>query len=144
MKKLYIIFGAIALLLVLQHVLSLGSFAEPINLASLDGITQSLDTENSDTTGSAVDGLKKFYNFTGFANATSGNLIMIVIGIIFIYLGIKYDYEPLLLIPIGAGVIIGNIPFVAGNQTGIYESGSVLNYLYFGVVKGIHPPLIFL
>ena len=69
---------------------------------------------------------------------------MILIGIIFIYLGIKYDYEPLLLIPIGAGVIIGNVPFVAGNQTGIYESGSVLNYLYFGVVKGIYPPLIFL
>jgi oxaloacetate decarboxylase beta subunit len=69
---------------------------------------------------------------------------MIIIGIIFIYLAIKFDYEPLLLIPIGAGVILGNIPFVAGNQTGIYESGSVLNYLYFGVVKGIYPPLIFL
>jgi len=69
---------------------------------------------------------------------------MILIGIIFIYLAIKFDYEPLLLIPIGTGVIIGNIPFVAGNQTGIYETGSVLNYLYFGVVKGVYPPLIFL
>jgi Na+-transporting methylmalonyl-CoA/oxaloacetate decarboxylase beta subunit len=59
---------------------------------------------------------------------------------------LKYDYEPLLLVPIGTGVLIGNIPFVldAGLQVGIYESGSVLNYLYFGVVKGVYPPLIFL
>jgi oxaloacetate decarboxylase beta subunit len=50
----------------------------------------------------------------------------------------------LLLIPIGTGILIGNIPFVAGNQIGIYEDGSVLNYLYFGVIKGVYPPLIFL
>ena len=92
----------------------------------------------------AIDGIKQFYSYTGFANTSPGNIIMILIGIIFIYLGIKFDYEPLLLIPIGVGVIIGNIPFVAGNQTGIYEDGSVLNYLYFGVIKGIYPPLIFL
>jgi oxaloacetate decarboxylase beta subunit len=92
----------------------------------------------------AFHGIQEFYNYTGFANATLGHILMILIGIIFIYLGIKFDYEPLLLIPIGAGVIIGNIPFVAGNQTGIYETGSVLNYLYFGVVKGVYPPLIFL
>jgi len=71
---------------------------------------------------------------------------MIVIGLFFIFLAIKFDYEPLLLIPIGTGIIIGNIPFLqgAGLQVGIYEHGSVLNYLYFGVVKGIYPPLIFL
>lgn len=99
--------------------------------------------QNSEDHG-AYNGLLKFYHYTGFANATSGNLLMILIGIIFIYLAIKFDYEPLLLIPIGTGIIIGNIPFVAGNQTGIYETGSVLNYLYFGVVKGVYPPLIFL
>ena len=92
----------------------------------------------------AFDGIKQFYSYTGFANATAGHIIMIVIGLIFIYLGIKFDYEPLLLIPIGTGVMLGNIPFVAGNMTGIYETGSVFNYLYFGVVKGIYPPLIFL
>ncbi|NNK75804.1 MAG: sodium ion-translocating decarboxylase subunit beta, partial [Maribacter sp.] len=92
----------------------------------------------------AFHGIQQFYNYTGFANATWGHILMILIGIVFIYLGIKFDYEPLLLIPIGVGVIIGNIPFVAGNQTGIYETGSVLNYLYFGVVKGVYPPLIFL
>ncbi|MDN3642696.1 sodium ion-translocating decarboxylase subunit beta [Lutimonas halocynthiae] len=144
MKKLFIIFGAIALLLLLQPILSMGSLAEPIEFASNNVITQSADVEADSSVSGAFHGLKRFYSFTGFANATSGNLIMILIGIVFIYLGIKYDYEPLLLIPIGAGVIIGNVPFVAGNQTGIYESGSVLNYLYFGVVKGIYPPLIFL
>ncbi len=144
MKKLFIIFGSLALLLLLQPLMSLGSLAEPIEIASLDGISQNIDNELRLTVSGAFNGLKRFYNYTGFANATSGNLIMILIGIIFIYLGIKYDYEPLLLIPIGAGVIIGNVPFVPGNQTGIYESGSVLNYLYFGVVKGIYPPLIFL
>ncbi|BDD05154.1 sodium ion-translocating decarboxylase subunit beta [Aureibacter tunicatorum] len=89
-------------------------------------------------------GLLEFFGNTGFLNASIGNIAMIFIGLIFIYLAIKFDYEPLLLIPIGTGILIGNIPFVAGNQIGIYESGSVLNYLYFGVVKGIYPPLIFL
>jgi oxaloacetate decarboxylase beta subunit len=71
---------------------------------------------------------------------------MITVGLIFLFLAIKYDYEPLLLVPIGTGIMIGNIPFLldAGLQVGIYEEGSVLNYLYFGVVKGIYPPLIFL
>ncbi|MCK5822361.1 MAG: sodium ion-translocating decarboxylase subunit beta [Bacteroidales bacterium] len=71
---------------------------------------------------------------------------MLLVGLLFIFLAIKYDYEPLLLIPIGTGILIGNIPFMAdaGLQLGIYEEGSVLNYLYFGVTRGIYPPLIFL
>lgn len=144
MKKLFIIIGAISLLLLLRPLLGLGDTTEAMNLASLGNFDQVLETDIGDSVDGAFDGLKQFYSYTGFANARFGNLIMILIGIIFIYLGIKYDYEPLLLIPIGAGVILGNIPFVAGNQTGIYEEGSVLNYLYFGVVKGIYPPLIFL
>nr|MBP7850737.1 sodium ion-translocating decarboxylase subunit beta [Lentimicrobiaceae bacterium] len=61
-------------------------------------------------------------------------------------LAIRYDYEPLLLIPIGVGILLGNIPFKldSGLMLGIYEKGSVLNYLYFGVTSGIYPPLIFL
>ncbi|OFX89234.1 MAG: glutaconyl-CoA decarboxylase subunit beta [Bacteroidetes bacterium GWF2_33_16] len=93
-------------------------------------------------------GVLVFYEFTGFAHATRGHLIMLLVGLIFIFLAIKYDYEPLLLIPIGFGIIIGNIPFFQAEgfnlQLGIYEQGSVLNYLYFGVLKGIYPPLIFL
>ncbi len=93
-----------------------------------------------------MEGLQKFFDFTGFANVTIGHVVMILVGLIFIYLAIKKEYEPLLLIPIGFGIIIGNIPFFesAGLQLGIYEDGSVLNFLYFGVLKGIYPPLIFL
>ncbi len=92
----------------------------------------------------ALKGVSVFISYTGFYNITLGHVVMIIVGLVFIWLAIKYDYEPLLLIPIGTGIIIGNIPFVAGNQVGIYEDGSVLNYLYFGVVKGVYPPLIFL
>jgi oxaloacetate decarboxylase beta subunit len=69
---------------------------------------------------------------------------MLVAGLFFIFLGIKYNYEPLLLVPIGTGILLGNIPFVPGFNIGVYEDGSVLNYLYFGVRQGIYPPLIFL
>ncbi len=93
-----------------------------------------------------MEGLKHFISFTGFANLTIGHVIMIIVGLLFIYLAIKKEYEPLLLIPIGFGILIGNIPFLenVGLQIGIYENGSVLNYLYYGVLKGIYPPLIFL
>lgn len=96
----------------------------------------------------AISGIQKFLRYSGFANATPGHLIMIVIGLFFIFLAIRFDYEPLLLIPIGTGIIIGNIPFFQAPginlQIGIYQEGSVLNYLYYGVTKGIYPPLIFL
>ncbi len=88
--------------------------------------------------------LEQFWNFTGFANCTWPNLIMICVGLLFIYLAIKHDFEPMLLVPIGFGILIGNIPFQPGNEIGIYEEGSVLNILYQGVVKGWYPPLIFL
>lgn len=90
------------------------------------------------------ENLQTFLNFTGFANATPGHLIMIVIGLVFLYLGIAKKFEPMLLVPIGFGILVGNIPFSPGCQIGIYEDGSVLNYLYFGVLKGVYPPLIFL
>lgn len=91
-----------------------------------------------------VDNLEKFLEYTAFANMSWGNLIMIIIGLIFIALAIIKEYEPYLLVPIGFGIILGNIVSVPGLQIGIYEEGSVLNYLYFGVIKGIYPPLIFL
>ncbi len=96
----------------------------------------------------ATHGLLNFYEFTGFANATGGHMVMILIAFIFIFLAIKYDYEPLLLIPIGMGIIIGNIPmFQAVDfnlKLGVYEPGSVMNILYQGVLQGWYPPLIFL
>lgn len=93
-------------------------------------------------------GIKQFFRYSGFRNVTKGHLIMMIIGLFFIYLAIRYDYEPLLLIPIGSGILLGNIPFFQDGginlQIGVYQEGSVLNYLYFGVLKGIYPPLIFL
>ena len=90
------------------------------------------------------ESLQQFFQYTGFASFTWQHGVMILIGIIFIYLAIKKDWEPLLLIPIGFGMIIGNIPFVQGLNIGIYEQGSVMNILYQGVQTGWYPPLIFL
>ncbi len=90
------------------------------------------------------ENLHTFFTYTGFANVTWGHIAMILIGMVFIYLAIVKHFEPMLLVPIGFGIIIGNIPFFPGIEIGIYEDGSVLNYLYFGVVKGLYPPLIFL
>jgi oxaloacetate decarboxylase beta subunit len=69
---------------------------------------------------------------------------MILIGLLFIALAIIKDYEPLLLVPIGFGILLGNVPAAAGMAVGVYDPGSVLSYLYFGVSQGIYPPLIFL
>lgn len=90
------------------------------------------------------DSLQQFWSFTGFYNCTWQHLVMVAIGLIFIFLGIVKKWEPLLLVPIGFGIIVGNIPLPSGMQVGIYEDGSVLNILYQGVVKGWYPPLIFL
>ena len=105
-----------------------------------------------------MDILVEFGKTTGFWSMTWGNAIMIMIGIAFITLAIRKDYEPLLLVPIGMGAIIGNIPVIEGMSLSVYDeakwilegdeiryqSGSVLSYLYFGVRQGIYPPLIFL
>ena len=175
------------------------------------------------------EGLRNFWLLTGFRNCKLGNIIMILVGILFIFLAIRFEFEPMLLIPIGTGIIVGNIPFFQGFgvsfadamanlqaldpatlnfdldtakallvavfgdnpgdkhmvlseaikqvehlnmadyglvnndiegvkglmtsvfqsgelnlQTGLYQKGSVLNYLYFGVTSGVYPPLIFL
>ncbi len=90
------------------------------------------------------DHLGQFFGYTAFANFTVGHIIMITIGLIFIYLAIAKEYEPMLLVPIGFGILVGNIAFYPGLKIGIYEQGSVLNYLYFGVIQGVYPPLIFL
>jgi len=175
------------------------------------------------------EGLRNFWILTGFRNCKIGNIIMILVGILFIFLAIRFEFEPMLLIPIGTGIIVGNIPFFQGFgvtfadamanlqaldpatlnfdldtakallvavfgdnpgdkhmvlseaikqvehlnmadyglnnndiegvkglmtsvfqsgelnlQTGLYQKGSVLNYLYFGVTSGVYPPLIFL
>jgi oxaloacetate decarboxylase beta subunit len=90
--------------------------------------------------------LTEFWHLTGFYNATWQHLVMLAVGLFFIWLAIKKDFEPMLLVPIGFGMLIGNVPFntEAGLEVGIYEEGSVLNILYNGVSAGWYPPLIFL
>lgn len=90
------------------------------------------------------ESLSTFWQFTGFYNCEWTNMVMLLVGIFFIYLAIKRNFEPLLLVPIGFGMLIGNIPFQEGMDIGIYEPGSVLNILYNGVQNGWYPPLIFL
>ena len=91
-----------------------------------------------------IENISQFFQYTGFANGDWKYLIMILIGLLLIYLAIKKDWEPMLLIPIGFGIIMGNIPLFPGLSVGVYEEGSVLNILYYGVQKGFYPPLIFL
>ena len=93
-----------------------------------------------------MQNLQEFWHLTGFYNATWEHLVMLLVGLFFIWLDIKKNFEPMLLVPIGFGILIGNIPFntTAGLEVGIYEEGSVLNILYNGVSAGWYPPLIFL
>ena len=93
-----------------------------------------------------MQNLQEFWHLTGFYNATWEHLVMLLVGLFFIWLAIKKNFEPMLLVPIGFGILIGNIPFntTAGLEIGIYEEGSVLNILYNGVSAGWYPPLIFL
>ncbi|MBM4403692.1 MAG: sodium ion-translocating decarboxylase subunit beta [Candidatus Cloacimonetes bacterium] len=88
--------------------------------------------------------LLQFFQTTGFWNVTWGNGLMIVAGLFFVWLGIYRQYEPLLLVPIGFGIVVGNIPGVDLMGSGVNDEGSVLYYLYYGVKSGIYPPLIFL
>jgi oxaloacetate decarboxylase beta subunit len=106
--------------------------------------------DNAQGTGSfienAIKGVKTFLGYSGFANGTLKHGLMILAGLLFLFLAIRHNFEPLLLVPIGMGILIGNVPFMlnAGMEIGIYEEGSVLHYLYFGVTAGVYPPLIFL
>ncbi len=93
--------------------------------------------------------LLAYLDDTGFGRAEIGNIVMIVIGLVMIYLAIKKDYEPLLLVPIGFGIIAGNIPYnpelmPIGYQDVLGGQHSVFSLFYMGVKSGLFPPLIFL
>ncbi|MBD3226252.1 MAG: sodium ion-translocating decarboxylase subunit beta [Caldithrix sp.] len=98
-----------------------------------------------------MDVLLRLIETTGFANMTLNHFIMIVIGCVAIYLAIVKKFEPLLLLPIGFGIIVGNIPYAEGLPLGVYDTvangasqDSVFSLIYYGVTSGIFPPLIFL
>ena len=90
------------------------------------------------------DLFSQFLLNTGYFLADYRHVIMIIVGCVFLYLGTAKRYEPLLLVPIGFGILVGNIPFFKGFGIGIYEANSVLHYLYFGVTTGVYPSIVFL
>ncbi len=81
----------------------------------------------------------RFLESTGFLAITWQQLVMIGVGCLLLYLAIAKGFEPLLLIPIGFGAILVNIPL-----TGILEDDGLLHYFYFGIQAGIFPPIIFM
>ena len=151
MKRILTIAGALLIIIFARMIAfpekASASLQDPDQVESIS-IGADPVTEEKAALELAAEGLRKFIRYSGFRNATAGHLIMICVGLFFIFLAIRYDYEPLLLVPIGVGIMFGNIPFFQDGdlnmQIGIYQEGSVLNYLYFGVLKGVYPPLIFL
>ncbi|MCG3195430.1 MAG: hypothetical protein DIJKHBIC_04713 [Thermoanaerobaculia bacterium] len=110
-------------------------------------------------TGDITTYLDQVVQGSGIANLTLGNLIMVCVGLLFLYLAISKDYEPLLLVPIGFGILVGNIPMPLSifNSVSLYMidpvsheyvfntgGNSVLGIIYYGVRAGVFPPLIFL
>jgi len=91
-----------------------------------------------------MDLLLQFLSNTGYWLADFRHVIMLLVGTLFVYLAVAKKYEPLLLLPIGFGILIGNVPFFKGFGLGIYEPNSVLHYLYFGVTSGVYPSIVFL
>ncbi len=83
--------------------------------------------------------INEFLVSTAFVEITWQHLVMITVGCTLIYLGISKQYEPLLLVPIGFGAILVNIP-----MTGLLDDGGLLYYFYYGVKVGIFPPIIFM
>ncbi len=107
-----------------------------------------------------IDILGDFLQSTGFATITGGQIFMLLVSFVLLYLAIKKEFEPLLLVPIAFGMLLANLPLaglmkepiveiVKDPNTGklvseTKELGGLLYYLYQGVKLGIYPPLIFL
>ena len=92
-----------------------------------------------------LDSIKELIVTSGFMNMTIQEFIVVILSLILIYLAVSKNYEPYLLIPIGFGMLLANLPL-----TGLMDiptatsNGGLLYYLYQGVSLGIFPPLIFL
>ena len=80
-----------------------------------------------------------FISLTGFSSLGYGDVLMLAISCLLLYLAIQKGFEPLLLVPIGFGMLLSNLP-----ETGIFDEGGLIRYFYFGVKAGVFPPLIFM
>ncbi|WP_404340844.1 sodium ion-translocating decarboxylase subunit beta [Pseudoalteromonas mariniglutinosa] len=87
-----------------------------------------------------MEGILTLWQTTGIANLTGAGLIMIVVGCLLLYLAIVRNFEPLLLLPIGFGAILTNVPIA-----GLSDPGGLLYYVYYiGIDSGVFPLLIFM
>lgn len=86
-----------------------------------------------------IDMILDFFRSSGLAAIGIQEIIMLLIACILLYLAVAKGYEPYLLIPIGFGMVLANLPL-----TGLMDEGGLLYWLYQGVKLGIYPPLIFL
>lgn len=87
-----------------------------------------------------MDGAAALWHSMGIANMTWGQPLMMLVGCLLIYLAVAKKFEPLLLLPIGFGAILSNIP-----EAGMAEAGGLLYYIYtVGIETGIFPLLIFM
>ena len=81
----------------------------------------------------------EFISLTGFWSLGFGDILMLGVSCLLLFLAIQKGFEPLLLVPIGFGMLLSNLP-----ETGIFDKGGLINYFYFGVKAGVFPPLIFM
>lgn len=86
-----------------------------------------------------MENLTLLWESTGLYNFTGPQAIMMAVGFLLLFLAIKKGFEPLLLLPIGFGAILSNIPVA-----GMTEEGGLLYYLYGGIKSGMFPLLIFM
>ncbi|TET38535.1 MAG: sodium ion-translocating decarboxylase subunit beta [Planctomycetota bacterium] len=88
------------------------------------------------------------FRTVGLLRLTFGNIIMLIIGMVFIYLAVKKDMEPYELLPIGFGIILGNLPLtrlMSFSGAEIQQSGILGVFFHYGLYfHNILPPLIFL
>ncbi len=86
-----------------------------------------------------MENIRLLWESTGLYNFTGPQAIMMVVGFVLLFLAIKKDFEPLLLLPIGFGAILSNIPVA-----GMIDEGGILYFMYGGIKAGIFPLLIFM
>ncbi|WP_150051158.1 MULTISPECIES: sodium ion-translocating decarboxylase subunit beta [Methylomonas] len=86
-----------------------------------------------------MENLYLLWESTGLYNFTASQAAMMAVGFVLLFLAIKKGFEPLLLLPIGFGAVLSNIPVA-----GMTEEGGLLYYLYYGVKTGMFPLLIFM
>lgn len=92
-----------------------------------------------------IEAINELITNSGLLNMTIQELIVIGLALILIYLAVSKEYEPYLLIPIGFGMLMANLPLTGlMDPATASENGGLLYYLYQGVGLGIFPPLIFL